>query len=645
MIESLFSNMELRAHQSRLQVWIGLQRQPRQCSPNRPLRGFSWITGDQDTQYTNWLHDDSPSTCSFPRCVIMGYSTVSSELQDNFKWRDGPCSVPVDAYLCRFTYRGMCPAIRSEGGGNAFYSTPFNLLSTILTHVPIGTMAKVPCPMGTKEDQSVLCTQRSDGSVAWNRDAPLCTDIPKKSWCDQDNGGCLHDCVETETHHYCKCDEGYLLAEDGVSCFQTDPCQGSLCQYECLPVMGSYRCICPEGYMLMEDEHSCLDVDECLQSPCEQQCVNAPGTFECRCEAGYWLDEAGMCEDVDECTEEPCEHACENTPGSHICHCRLGFAPLGEDPSRCHDINECQIEGTCEHMCLNYDGGFECYCEEGYELMPNQYSCRLISGDQETPSATPPHPWITSNPDPMWDPQYPWLAKPNINWPSHSGTEQLDWLTDPPNVENLSTDLMSLTTASLEEAELTPDLKKPSQDAKDSWNIPDFREPEDEALVPPTTATPTPDYYDDESTMTATPPSTSTVGGGAWSWFWHTSSPSENEDSFTISADMDTEVDYYEETNTAFPQSHTPSLFITNQIPVQGIEEETSANESNWLLVALLVPLCIFILVLVVLGIIYCTRCNAQQRSNKSATDCYHWISGASDKAAADIDAGTKSHV
>ena len=436
-IAALFSGVELRGSRTAVRVWIGLQRQPRQCTASRPLRGFSWTTGDQDTQYTNWLKDDSPGACSAPRCVVMSYGTT--EQRDNFKWLDGSCSVPVDGYLCRYTYTGMCPALWSEGAGNALYTTPFNLLSTLLTHLPFGSVATVPCPPGAKDEQSVLCMLRADGTVGWSKDAPLCTDDApvEEDWCRQDNGGCEHFCRVAGTHYYCECFEGFQVSPDGQSCTPNDPCKGAPCEFECLPISDGYRCACPEGYMLAPDESACLDVDECLQSPCEQLCVNAPGTFKCRCREGYRPDDKGECEDVDECTRNPCEHACENTPGSHACHCHYGYSPLPGDPSHCQDVDECQIPGMCQQMCVNYEGGFECYCEVGYELLPDHFACRKIGAGEELPTATPADPWATRPPGPVWDPQEPLSYWPpsqsQTDWPPEEG-DSLNWRTDPPAV-------------------------------------------------------------------------------------------------------------------------------------------------------------------------------------------------------------------
>ncbi|XP_064796795.1 CD248 molecule, endosialin a [Oncorhynchus masou masou] len=725
-IAALFSSVELRGLRTKVRVWIGLQRQPRQCTATRPLRGFSWITGDQDTQYTNWLRDDSPSTCSAPRCVVMTYGTAAHEQHDNFKWLDGSCSVPVDGYLCHYTYKGMCPAIWSEGGGNALYSTPFSLLSSLLTHVPFGSVATVPCPGGTKEEQSVLCVQREDGTVGWSRETPLCSDTTEKSWCDRDNGGCEHFCQEAREHYYCECSDGFQLGDDGQTCVAVDPCHSAPCEFECLPLSDGYRCACPEGYMLDPDERGCLDVDECLQSPCEQLCVNAPGTFECRCRQGYRSDQEGDCEDVDECMDDPCEHACENTPGSHICHCHLGFSPLPEDPSHCQDTDECQIPGTCQQMCVNYEGGFECYCEVGYELLSDQFSCRKIGEDSPT-AVTPSYPWVTRQPGSMWDPQQTYT-----DWPLEE-EESLDWLTDPPRLES---DIIWVTSAPQEEPVLNhnPFLPSPTEEPEEedeeeeeeeeeeytpgwdimNWNVPAKVQPELEPMpslspsptsdtIPtptPTsdtipTPTPTSDrYWFEEDEETTTSPSvlpTSTISGGAWNWFWISSTPTSQDQGLTtwqepitdqyVPASNYDEADENEDVGVIDdgwvtsppemdqdPGQHTPSLPspLAPQTPltpnqgvvkedVVGVEDEGEPSQedesiqkqdgANWLLVGLLVPLCIFIVVMVALGIVYCTRCAVTPR-NKSATDCYHWISGAHDKQGAfNPSKGMQSHV
>ncbi|KAM3857624.1 CD248 molecule, endosialin a [Diretmus argenteus] len=705
-IGELFSGVELHHSRTKVRVWIGLQRQPRQCTASRPLRGFSWTTGDQDTQYTNWQREDSPSLCSAPRCVVMGYSTSPHEQHNNFKWLDGSCSVPVDGYLCHYGYKGMCPPLWSEGGGNALYTTPFNLVSTLLTHVPFGSVATVPCPADTKDEQTVLCALKEDDSVGWLRDAPLCSDPPAaENWCGQDKGGCEHFCREAGAHYYCECSDGFQLGEDGQSCEPADVCQGAPCEFECLPLSDGYRCACPEGYMLALDERGCVDVDECLQSPCEQLCVNAPGTFECRCREGYrpYEDGEAECEDVDECMNDPCEHACENTPGSHICHCHLGYSPLPEDPSRCQDTDECQTTRTCEQMCVNYDGGFECYCEVGYELMSDHISCQKIEEGDGQPAVTPPFPWVTRHPGPVWDHQdpggevdYDWTSQQShTDWPPEVD-DSLDWLTDPPRI--LGSDVIWVT------SEPHEPLDTPPEEKEDGTQSELAAMPTSNPPPPTTTPTPTQYWYVDEmeemeeeeeeettTGLSTLPTSTVSTSEGGSNWFWVSPTPDNQEPGHpttmvpVVGGDIPPDANYegelgrdhytpldnsqfpvqevgevvedgdYEEIITppepAAPTRPIPSL----PPPTQGTQEVNGVDSvpddreqkqgTSWLLVGLLVPICIFIVVMVALGIVYCTRCAVQPR-NKTATDCYHWISGAHDKQGApNPSAGVKSHV
>ncbi|KAK5848680.1 hypothetical protein PBY51_006274 [Eleginops maclovinus] len=679
-IATLFSSLDLRHSRTSVRVWIGLQRQPRQCSSTRPLRGFSWTTGDQDTDYTNWQKEDSPSMCSVPRCVVMGYST--QEQSDNFKWLDGSCSVPVDGYICHYTYKEMCPALLSEGAGNALYTTPFNLLSTLLTHIPFGSVATVPCPAGTKQEQSVLCMLKEDGSAGWSRNSPLCSDPPETyNWCEQNNGGCEHYCRPAGVHFFCECVDGYQLGDNGQNCELSNAC--------------------PEGYMLAPDDRGCLDVDECLQSPCEQICVNAPGTFECQCREGYHPDEDGGCEDIDECINEPCEHACENTLGSHICHCHLGYSLMPEDPSKCQDTDECQIPGTCEQMCVNYDGGFECYCEEGYELMSNHFSCRKIGKGDEESAVTPPFPWATNQPGPLWDPvDYDWNPQQgHTDWPPED-EQALDWLTDPPRV--LDPDVIWVTSAPQEEMLFDLVLDAPTQPAEKEFDnggvdwlewgqgpgsdLDNLQTTIYTTPSPTTKSSPTPDWYDDEEdddeeeTTTVLPYlSTSTISEGAWNWwagFTTSSQNPENPENPVIDLNMPPDSGYHNVTEgeEQYPLRETSpdeelveeekeTVEVTHQnVPTQPTPSQTPPSKifditvsvqddrgdkqsSTWLLVGLLVPICIFIVVMVALGIVYCTRCAVHSHS-KNATDCYHWISGAHDKQGApNLSAGVKTHV
>uniref|UniRef100_A0A8C6LVY6 CD248 molecule, endosialin a n=1 Tax=Nothobranchius furzeri TaxID=105023 RepID=A0A8C6LVY6_NOTFU len=543
-ISKLFSTLDLRQPRSKVEVWIGLQRQPRQCSATHPLRGFSWTTGDRDTAYTNWHSKDSAGMCSVPRCVAMGYST--QEQGDNFKWLVGPCSNQVDGYLCRYSYKGMCGALWSEGAGGALYTTPFDLVSSLLTHVPPGSVANLPCPA---DDQLVLCMVMEDGSVGWSRQPPLCSGPSvSHSSCAQDNGGCEHFCRTVGGLPSCECAEGYHLRTDGQTCEPPGACLGYPCEFECLPLLGGYRCACPDGYMLAPDGHACLDVDECLLDSCEQLCKNAPGTFECQCRDGYLPDGRGRCEDIDECKSSPCEQSCENTEGSYSCHCHLGFSSDSDEPSLCQDVDECQIVGICEQMCVNYEGGFECYCEEGYELMSDHFSCQKV-GDS-APSLLPPFPWVTRPPGPAW------AAGGYISIPDWTVEE--DWLTETPGGPDPG--VIWVTRAPQDERH----LHKPAQ---------------------------TPLTHETQKLPTTPDPVLSTTEP--------VTSPQRSEDSGITHNNAPTEAD---------------------------LRRQEQDHSSLGLLLGLLVPTCIFLVVMVALGVVYCTRGAAQPR-NQTISDFSHTVS------------------
>uniref|UniRef100_A0A4W4GQQ0 CD248 molecule, endosialin a n=1 Tax=Electrophorus electricus TaxID=8005 RepID=A0A4W4GQQ0_ELEEL len=569
LIHELLSAGERRGPRPKLRLWIGLQRQPRQCSATRPLRGFTWITGDQDTEYTNWQRVDLPGACLAPRCVVITYNTMdkSSSDQNNFKWLDGSCMLAVDGFLCRYTYQSMCLALQSEGRGPALYTTPFNLLSTLLTHVPFGSVATLPCPDGAKGDQSVLCMIHG-----WSREAPLCS-YASTDWCEKDNGGCEHYCTNTGSDYHCECSEDFKLGEDGQSCQPLDPCHSADCEFDCEPSPGGYRCKCPEGFLLSQDGKNCLDIDECSQNPCPQICINAPGTFECRCNEGYQLSEFGECLDVDECKEDSCEHSCENSPGSYTCLCHDGFSPVMEDLARCEDTDECQIPGTCEQICENYIGGFECHCHTGYELQQDQYSC--LPTEEETEHYTTVEPAAPTT--------LPWDT-PSYMTDVVTEASLLEWLTDPPHVEWLPTDLVWF-----------PDIP---QENYFTSQEPDGAER--------TSSSPIQDWLMDATTSNI-PADTHSGNYGI---------------PLTASSLPPKGMGYSDRATPSTSQMLEGRLSPSFSPEHHGKKK----HDRSWLLVALLVPLCVFIVVMLALGIVYCTSFAVEPR-NKSVTDCYSWTS------------------
>ncbi|XP_036272427.1 endosialin [Pipistrellus kuhlii] len=269
-------------------LWIGLQRQARQCQPQRPLRGFTWTTGDQDTAFTNWAQPASASgaPCRAQRCAAL-------EAAREHRWLEGSCTLAVDGYLCQFGFEGSCPALPEEAGqaGPAVYTTPFQLVSTELEWLPFGSVAAVPCRTG--REASVLCVRQPGGGVSWSRAGPLC---PGAGGCSPDNGGCEQECVEeADGLVSCRCSEGFRLAADGRGC--EDPCAQAPCEQQCEPAgpLG-YSCHCRLGFRPAEDEpHRCLDTDECqIAGVCQQMCVNYVGGFECYCSEGHELEADGI---------------------------------------------------------------------------------------------------------------------------------------------------------------------------------------------------------------------------------------------------------------------------------------------------------------------------------------------------------------
>ncbi|XP_048370824.1 endosialin [Sphaerodactylus townsendi] len=545
--------------------WIGLQRQPRQCFPLRPLRGFMWVTGEQDTFYTNWarpaVEAGGGSSCAAPRCVVLD--------DRQGQWLEGSCTVPVDGYVCRFAFQGMCPGLDEEGGPVA-YTTPFGPAGGGLRYAPFGTVAAVTCGGAAPAAVSVLCMQKDDGSVAWSKGAPLCREHGyPHSWCEGDNGGCQQLCLDEGAGYSCECHTGYSLLPDGHSCAPSDACRDQPCQFACVPdEEGGYDCRCPPGYELSSDEHHC--------------------------------------EDVDECADAPCEHQCDNTDGSYLCRCHLGFSVAEDEPGHCADTDECQIPGVCQQMCVNYVGGFECYCTEGYDLEPDGISCSPVGPPPPLATARSPRGggfFQHVEAGQVWPRGIDDLAEHGLaladrfpafrDWDFEEAFPTDTLLDGTPPPEPSDAPVVSRSAPSGHQPGLPepaspsnpsspatsppPALHSPLPARPDSPKYPAPTEP------PPPSATPAP------STSPPVPPpglGDAVVGG----------------------------------VRALLPALATPS-------PAPGGEEQPRRRrDDRWLLVALLVPMCVFVVIMLALGIVYCTRCGAQAKS-RSITQCYRWVS------------------
>ncbi|XP_059810846.1 endosialin-like [Hypanus sabinus] len=569
LVEELVRGLELPGRGKALKLWLGLQRQPRQCAPRKPLRGFTWTTGDQDTRFTNWLGDgagegeDGGISCPAARCVALTYGAGDAT---DFKWVEGSCRLSVDGYLCRYTFRGMCPPL--EAFAPVTYAAPFGLTLSSLRRVPFGSVATVRCAP-PQAPVSVLCKAR-EGGVGWSRDPPHCRSPGTEQGGRCAAGGCEQLCTESGSSHRCGCRAGFELAPDG---------------------------------------RSCRDVDECALEPCPQLCTNAPGSYTCLCAPGYRLD-GGECRDVDECALGQCPQLCANAPGSYRCFCRVGYR-LERDEGGvgyCQDVDECQFRGSCQQMCVNYLGHFECHCREGFVLEPDGFSCLpeperaslpsfptgTVDGWREAAAETGrPSPLPTRQPVGMGrSPAVPTGGPAEVGPPPSRSTGQ-PGVTGPtpftstgrPKV-NGQVSPISTGQPQVHDPHVPDSMEQSGPKSPGEKPLPQSTRHPKEMVYPPAQAT--------EASVRAGP------------LLNHSSAhPAEHP---SPAGDSDGE--------------EGRQVKAGPTAPSRG----QSSRGYRWLLAALLVPVCVLGAAALALGIVYCTRSACGQA--RSAADCYRWVHG-----------------
>ncbi|XP_037695006.1 endosialin [Choloepus didactylus] len=630
-------------------LWIGLQRQARQCHPQRPLRGFTWTTGDQDTAFTNWALPASGGPCPAQRCAAL-------EASGEHRWLEGSCTLAVDGYLCQFGFEGACPALLEEAGqaGPIVYTTPFQLVSTELEWLPFGSVAAVPCQVG--RGTSLLCVKQPEGGVGWSRAGPVCPG----TGCDPDNGGCEHECVEElDGQVTCRCTEGFRLAADGRSC--EDPCAQAPCEQQCEPGgPQGYSCHCRLGFRPAEDEpHRCVDTDECqIAGVCQQMCVNYVGGFECYCSEGHELEADGIScspagatstrasQDLDDMLlddgeeEEDEDEAWEAFDGGWT---EAPGIPWME-PTQLPDFG------------LAYGPGFpeapEPYPEPTWPpplsaprvpyhsaVLPVTRPVVVSATRPALPSAPQPpispavHPALSPRHQfPKISPNYPdWLSahQPPIIPATHPAqppahqlpvisakNSQLFSVRQPPMAQD-TTHLpripgthTPLVTPSAPQSSLTPDVLVITTQ---TTQLP---------ITPTLTITPRSPAHEVPRTAATQPPALSTL--------LHPQSPS-NQASVPSPTHPHSQAPQVPREGAPDPEL---APWLSSAAPTAVGEAGPaghSRRDDRWLLVALLVPTCVFLVVLLALGIVYCTRCGPHVPS-KRVTDCYRWVTHAGSK-------------
>ncbi|XP_069873985.1 endosialin-like [Dipodomys merriami] len=666
-------------------LWIGLQRQARQCQPQRPLRGFTWTTGDQDTAFTNWAQPASGGPCPAQRCVAL-------EAGGEHRWLEGSCTLAVDGYLCQFGFEGACPALPHEAGqdGPAVYTTPFHLVSSDFQWLPFGSVAAVQCRAG--RGASLLCVKQPAGGVGWSQAGPLCPG----PGCGPDNGGCEHECVEEAAGRVsCRCPEGFRLAADGRGC--DDPCAQAPCEQQCEPGgPRGYSCHCRLGFRPAEDEpHRCVDTDECqIAGVCQQMCVNYVGGFECYCSEGHELEEDGIScspagamgtrtsqdlrdellddgeegEEVEEAwevfdggwTEEPGILWMESTPPPDF---GLPYQPsFPEDPEPRRPYPEptwpppLSAPRVPYHSVLSATGPVVVSATR--PTRPSARQTPLFSATRQPLSpALRPAMVPATRPAVPPDQQIP---RAEAGSPDRHSAHQPRIISStlPARPPPHQPPLISARYPELAPAPQPP--RSPDAQGADTQTI-IHRPPIWVDPVPqdPTRSSHQPPLAPGFPGLRTQPPQLPTISTfqpslSTMSRSLGTSVPHHPAASQPPSLPPPREGPTNQTSANNSPQPHVPQLsreggpgprlapWMPSVVPTAAptaLAEAGLAGRSQrddrWLLMALLVPTCVFLVVLLALGIVYCTRCGPHA-PNKSITDCYRWVIHAGSKGPTD---------
>lgn len=400
-LDALRSHISRHQHKVAGHLWIGLHLAAGCPDPTAELRGYRWVTGDDDaSDFSHW-GATFDSGCSAHRCV-------AASTRDDYRWTQEPCDGRRYDFLCEHSYSNdSCTHLGAALGESVTYATPLGYGGEDLLFVPPGSTATL-WPRRTAH----ICFSGRWMQAPWS--------------CDVLEGGCEHMCASgPHLEPSCYCPEGRSVdPANNVTCQEArGPCAVLRCDHACHSSGdGVYACACDQGFRLAPDRRTCVDVNECSDKrhcPAENsRCVNTADGFECVCADGFRAVADGRCVDWDECAFAPCEHICTNKPGSYQCSCYDGYTPIPEQPHKCQlhcgavecpaecdpndgsqcycpngyileersrgayciDMDECSFY-ACEQRCENTFGSYVCSCDSGFALVDGYKCKKLDDGD------------------------------------------------------------------------------------------------------------------------------------------------------------------------------------------------------------------------------------------------------------------------
>ncbi|XP_017467398.1 PREDICTED: fibulin-2 isoform X2 [Rhagoletis zephyria] len=232
-----------------------------------------------------------------------------------------------------------------------------------------------------------LIANGSDGTIVLpGDDDDICGKVPNL---------CAQICENTKEAYRCKCNPGYKLDENNVTCsrINNDPD---------VEINADNELVDEEEEVIDDDgDGDSIAVLESELKGDEHKQISKAGSANkddsMKCSSGYEFDYTkGKCTDINECANklDDCKSSqyCHNTVGGYHClsvnskkcdpdkekcenECNAGYHYKDED---CVDIDECAVDVfACDssQVCSNDNGGYRCDCKLGFNLDTTTNAC------------------------------------------------------------------------------------------------------------------------------------------------------------------------------------------------------------------------------------------------------------------------------